>query len=1435
MYQSPRLVCPQGNDGIGAGYRSAAAPASVPVHHTPLTPRRTGEALDNLIRSLEHQYQLGFKNKSEWSPARSKTAADVVAKKIQHLFFSSRTDLEDALAAFAKIATSTAQNERLGVLSNILRSKVPRSRTGTPTSTKNVPPRSLDTAQPCKYIQARSHTTTPIEDTPRSRGLFDNYRQQEEASSQRADVPDPGPPTDDDDDEFVTPPSLRALSRSPSPSVTSKSAIRRVEASAHLSLHANSRKQPSDSSHEAEKSPKLTKISKGKQPFNKPQVPASMKPSPSLFKKPSLDMARSFNALPASQSTVNTSFNTMLSSQQIQPDTANTSFTFDVDHTEVPYSYITRTSSTTIGSLDYHDLLNVDARLAKEAVALNRRAEPPSSSSQDRDSSSTWGSSIPEEDLLDASARVESLLALSMALSLNQSFPPPPGVSAMLYPDTSLFQPRNPANDTSPARIKHSSREQTPVDSPSKVSHHIRNIAMQGLFVEDVPEQALVVPYHILFVCQRVAIEWSIPLCNLLREVDVSSAATSPDTPWSALESHPKGVQIKLRETNRLWSAAKQDFTFKGQINLSDRRRGSIFNLELHPIQVDKACRFQRRFGSDRFLYLNTPKPDFTKSGRFNGAEAQLILERWNDWLHAEHSFLGRKWRVFHLEPMKRKTKTKKKPVTHDTRIVLFATRGCGIDEPCSVRDMVNWFIPLERNWEKSFCEVYARLDLGLSRTIPTLVFKPSQITRVRDILANGETEAAEYNDPTLYWKDVPPDQVMNDGCSIMSVGAALEIWNLYTEAMNVKGPLPSAFQGRIGGAKGMWMISAESFTKDPDDLAIWIKISDSQLKFEPHEADLSDDTFDPDRLKFEVSNFTSAPAPSELHIAFIPILVDRGVPRDVIADHMVERMDADRAELLSRLADPVKMYDYIYRRSASSSDKADVQWQAAFPAASDEKIKLLLESGFSPTKLQFLARLVQLFIHQQHLLQESGLKAPLGKATYLIGIADPLGVLKPGEIHVQFSTSFVDELTDESYLNLKGHEVVVGRQPACRRSDMQKVQAVVHPDLSHLVDVVVFPSRGQYPLAGKLQGGDYDGDTFWLCWEDRLVIPFTNAPAPVESPDPAEYGIKQDRRKLSDVMDPHDVDNIDDFLHASFVFRMKKSLLGQVTIFADDLAYAENGIHSPNLDYTHDVHDLLVDAPKQGYTFTDGDFKRMVHQKLQLRPGLLKPKLKLPQPAYKKAIDDCMDQKETADRTRPRNKQYLIKKDSLLDYLYFEVVRAHNEQTMDAIVAALSSATEPDVELVWPHRQQAEDADPVVAEELRQLQQGIGLIYNKWNSEFANNKWGENTPFQKENKKENTPAMSARAVEECYTRFQALQPHNPTHPHVAPWLACPLVPGECAWRGIRASAMYELYERLRKPTAGRFVFAMAGRELADLKARNQPGTRAVVEVIRRR
>src|SRR5690606_13556352 len=37
----------------------------------------------------------------------------------------------------------------------------------------------------------------------------------------------------------------------------------------------------------------------------------------------------------------------------------------------------------------------------------------------------------------------------------------------------------------------------------------------------------------------------------------------------------------------------------------------------------------------------------------------------------------------------------------------------------------------------------------------------------------------------------------------------------------------------------------------------------------------------------------------------------------------------------------------------------------------------------------------------------------------------------------------------------------------------------------------------GNTSLASMLSGGDYDGDKVWVCWDQRLVMPFNNTPPP--------------------------------------------------------------------------------------------------------------------------------------------------------------------------------------------------------------------------------------------------------------------------------------------------------------------------------------------------
>jgi len=78
------------------------------------------------------------------------------------------------------------------------------------------------------------------------------------------------------------------------------------------------------------------------------------------------------------------------------------------------------------------------------------------------------------------------------------------------------------------------------------------------------------------------------------------------------------------------------------------------------------------------------------------------------------------------------------------------------------------------------------------------------------------------------------------------------------------------------------------------------------------------------------------------------------------------------------------------------------------------------------------------------NLSQLSGsLNVELGKSTMVIGIADPIGCLKPNEIHLAFSSNFSDNISDYSYNFLHNVDALVARHPSLRRSDIQKVDCL--------------------------------------------------------------------------------------------------------------------------------------------------------------------------------------------------------------------------------------------------------------------------------------------------------------------------------------------------------------------------------------------------------
>lgn len=169
-----------------------------------------------------------------------------------------------------------------------------------------------------------------------------------------------------------------------------------------------------------------------------------------------------------------------------------------------------------------------------------------------------------------------------------------------------------------------------------------------------------------------------------------------------------------------------------------------------------------------------------------------------------------------------------------------------------------------------------------------------------------------------------------------MSVGAAKQVWSILREA----GPFPSLFQARLGPWKGVWTVCSHTDTSSED---IWIEVSPSQKKFRLHEQDMHDTTYQhPERLTFEVLQWSHMPVESCLHIDYLPLLEDRGVPREALEVLVKHMLDEHREELENALDSPPALYKWIednFGHDAEVTDFADVS-ESKTPA---DRIKSLI------------------------------------------------------------------------------------------------------------------------------------------------------------------------------------------------------------------------------------------------------------------------------------------------------------------------------------------------------------------------------------------------------------------------------------------------------------------------------------------------------------
>lgn len=183
-------------------------------------------------------------------------------------------------------------------------------------------------------------------------------------------------------------------------------------------------------------------------------------------------------------------------------------------------------------------------------------------------------------------------------------------------------------------------------------------------------------------------------------------------------------------------------------------------------------------------------------------------------------------------------------------------------------------------------------------------------------------------------------------------------------------------------------------------------------------------------------------------------------------------RLNNEIVSLLSSLGVTTEKFLEKQRAYQEWIVKASDDWEVAFDLLSglgrfQLAERLLLEGIDSPAIRAEINRLQNSEVSGFKKNDRVRVRTLLPKSRFLFGVCDPYSVLHEGEVHVRLT------IPRKGAATLTNVDVLVVRNPCLHPGDCLKLRAVHHPKLAHLVDCVVFATRGRRAAPGMSSGGD--------------------------------------------------------------------------------------------------------------------------------------------------------------------------------------------------------------------------------------------------------------------------------------------------------------------------------------------------------------------------
>ncbi|UJR11158.1 hypothetical protein I4U23_015339 [Adineta vaga] len=292
-----------------------------------------------------------------------------------------------------------------------------------------------------------------------------------------------------------------------------------------------------------------------------------------------------------------------------------------------------------------------------------------------------------------------------------------------------------------------------------------------------------------------------------------------------------------------------------------------------------------------------------------------------------------------------------------------------------------------------------------------------------------------------------PYKALYTDGIGIIKLEFAKEL----SEQMKLDF-IPSAFQVRCGGYKGMVCVDIADKLKDNPKVNVAFR--------------LSMEKFESKNVSFDIVRVSSFSL-SYLNRQMILLLSSRDVP------------DCVFHSLQNRMIDEVMSITNDVRLACNTLEK----FNKKTGGNGTHNLLIGFLSRFGLTNERFIQQILLCF--QAFQLKRLRTKAQIliENGCMLYGVVDETSTLKYQKVFIQ-----VDRGENDKPKIIQG-PVIVCRHPCLHPGDIRCYEAVDNPLLHSLKNVIVFPMDGPKSMTAELAGGDLDGDTFWISWEPQLLF----------------------------------------------------------------------------------------------------------------------------------------------------------------------------------------------------------------------------------------------------------------------------------------------------------------------------------------------------------